>query len=275
MRSRRTRRFHIQKYRPVKPATDERNTASIVEFISTLPWALIIGSGCKLDKMRGMIKMKNGTVTPAMMEYTAASVARFVSSSTAERSEKYAPYINSKMKIEVSRGSQFQNEPQLNFAHKEPVTVARMQNINPNPADAVDLISSSRFFLTRNLIPYPIATMNATTVVHDIGTWKNRSRAFCSRPGIRGNSYQCSGCGTIGKESPNMITIASQRPRKNFIDVPRPIRNLVGHFDNSYVKIRNYGERTKRDPPHCFNYNYVLVSAKSVQSSPSAVNPSK
>jgi hypothetical protein len=47
--------------------------------------------GCKPVMMRGMMKMKKGTVTAAMMEYAEESVARFSSVSTAERSEKYAP----------------------------------------------------------------------------------------------------------------------------------------------------------------------------------------
>ena len=87
--------------------------------------------------------MKNGVVAPAMMAYADESVALFSSLSIAERSAKYALYINSRMKMEVSRGSQFQNYPQLNFAHSDPVNVARMQNMVPNPAAATVRISSA------------------------------------------------------------------------------------------------------------------------------------
>jgi len=40
--------------------------------------------------------------------------------------------INSRNNIELSRGSQFQNVPQLNFAQIDPVTVASTQNIMPS-----------------------------------------------------------------------------------------------------------------------------------------------
>ena len=71
-----------------------------------------------------------------MMEYTEASLAFCSGLSIADLSEKYAPYIKSKINIEVSLGSQFQKEPQLNFAQTEPVTVARMQNKKPISAEA-------------------------------------------------------------------------------------------------------------------------------------------
>ena len=41
--------------------------------------------------IRGITKMKNGTVIPAMIAYTAESVALFSSVSRAERRAKYAP----------------------------------------------------------------------------------------------------------------------------------------------------------------------------------------
>ena len=44
--------------------------------------------------------------------------------------------------MDVSRGSQFQKDPQLNFAQIAPDTVARIQNNVPNAADEDAMISS-------------------------------------------------------------------------------------------------------------------------------------
>src|SRR5689334_21644119 len=120
------------------------------------------------------------------------------------------------MKIEVSRGSQFQKEPQLNFAQIDPVTVASAQNMSPRPAEAADFMSSSRFLFLRYLMPYQSDTMNATTVVQAMGTWKKRIRARCSRPGITGNSYHCTGVGTIGNTNATTIMTVIQMLRKIF-----------------------------------------------------------
>src|SRR5436309_14798925 len=105
------------------------------------PCAFTSGSGCRLAMILGMTKIKNGTVMPAIMLYTAESVARFVSSSSADRKANYAPYISSSTKIEVSVGSQFQNEHQFNFAQIDPVIVARRQYMRPSPAEETDTIS--------------------------------------------------------------------------------------------------------------------------------------
>ncbi len=67
----------------------------------------------------------------ANKEYTADSDALRSGISMAERRAKYAAYINSKMNMDVSLGSQFQNDPQLILAHIDPVTVAKIQKMNP------------------------------------------------------------------------------------------------------------------------------------------------
>src|SRR5258707_1844381 len=61
-------------------------------------------------------------------------------------------------------------------------------------------------------------TTNATTAVQDIGTWKNRMRAFSSSPGMTGNSYHCCGLETIGKAKETIMTTVSQRP-KNTLNI--------------------------------------------------------
>src|SRR3989338_4318238 len=110
--------------------------------------------------------------------------------------------MSNKTKIEVSRGSQFQNDPQLNLAQRAPVIVARMQNINPRPAAASDLVSSSRSRFRKYWIPNHIDVKNATTVVHAVGTWKMIFRAFSSSPGITGNSNHPCGEGDSGMAMP-------------------------------------------------------------------------
>lgn len=132
------------------------------------------------------MKIKNGTVTNAMMEYTELSFAFCSGFSIAERKEKYAPYISSKIKIDVSRGSQFQNEPQLNFAQIEPVMVARMQNINPISAAENATISRLLSLVLRYLIAYTIDVKNARTEIHDIGTCRYIILALSPNPGIKG-----------------------------------------------------------------------------------------
>src|SRR5512135_776039 len=110
--------------------------------------------------------------------------------------------------MEVSRGSQFQYDPQLNFAQTAPVTVARRQNMNPSPAAAEDLTSSVRFLDLRYRMPYTMLVRNAITLSQAVGTWKKMILAFCSRAGITGISYHCVGCGTIGIAIPATITPA-------------------------------------------------------------------
>ena len=105
------------------------------------PCEFIIGSGCRVSTNRGMINTKNGTVTAAIIEYTDESYAHCSPESMAERSAKYAPYIISSINMEVCLGSQFQKDPQLNFAQRDPVAVASMQNKNPRPAKEKDLMS--------------------------------------------------------------------------------------------------------------------------------------
>src|SRR5258707_7265877 len=61
-------------------------------------------------------------------------------------------------------------------------------------------------------------TTNATTAVQDIGTWKNRMRAFSSSPGMTGTSYHCCGLETIGKAKETIMTTVSQR-HKNTLNI--------------------------------------------------------
>jgi len=127
--------FHIQKYKIVNPISDRKNINSILEFIlkfTTGPaFVSSADPGCSPFIIRGIIKIKNGTVTKAINEYTAESVALFSSDSIDDRRAKRAPYINRSAKMLVCLGSQLQNAPHANFAQTAPVTVARMQKIIP------------------------------------------------------------------------------------------------------------------------------------------------
>ena len=114
--------------------------------------------------------------------------------------------------MEVSRGSQFQNEPHENLAQIDPVTVARMQNNMPRPAAADERISSTTDFFAKNRIAKITETMNAKTAVHAIGTWKNKIRALSSRPGTTGYSYHLVITGTIGNSNAQAMTIVSHAP---------------------------------------------------------------
>ena len=80
----------------VKPSKDKRKIINMFGGIfnwttGPLPCGSPADPGCNPGISRGIIKIKNGTVTPAMMEYTDDKVARRVSSSIAERRTKYAP----------------------------------------------------------------------------------------------------------------------------------------------------------------------------------------
>jgi hypothetical protein len=76
------------------------------------------------------------------------------------------------MKIDVSRGSQFQYEPQVFLAKIDPDTAARMQKIIPNLAADDSLRSYLRFLVERYLTEKYMAVPNATTVAIAIGRWK-------------------------------------------------------------------------------------------------------
>jgi hypothetical protein len=73
--------------------------------------------------------MKNGTVTKAIIAYTAERVALFSSFSIEDRKANHAPYIKRSAKMLDCLGSQLQKEPHANLDQIEPVIVARIQKI--------------------------------------------------------------------------------------------------------------------------------------------------
>ena len=130
----------------------------------------MVSDGCKDMVMRGMMKMKNGAVAKASIRYTEL-IFRFASTSLiADRNAKLAPYIINRINIDVSRGSQFQNDPQVRCANMEPVTIARMQNRKPSSLDATANISSREFRFKRYLTPNTIDRVNAKKAIQAWGT---------------------------------------------------------------------------------------------------------
>ena len=61
--------LNIQKNKSVNPVKELKNIVSITGFIVILPCELtIVSAGCKDSTILGIIKIKNGTVTKAIIE---------------------------------------------------------------------------------------------------------------------------------------------------------------------------------------------------------------
>jgi hypothetical protein len=91
-----------------------------------------------------------------------------------------------------------------------------MQNMNPSPAAADDLMSYARSRVRRYWIAYTMLVRNATTLSQAVGTWKNMMRAFSSRPGMTGSWYHACGWGDIGSPRPEIMTAVKRTPRTIF-----------------------------------------------------------
>jgi hypothetical protein len=86
------------------------------------------------------------------------------------RNARYVTYVNKRMSVVVSRGSQFQKEPHAKYAQSEPESKATTQKATPNFAEASAIVSHLKLFRIRyNTLPTDV-TPNAKYEIQAEGT---------------------------------------------------------------------------------------------------------